>query len=456
MTMTIRLAASPVAIGLLLCAASASAADAPITARAVVRDNCIVTRAEATDVDVDTQRTESVIGILGTALGGFAGDLFSAAGDALGSALEEASRERTFSATASAAFDFYEIERAVAEEHKDVRIEPRLSRARSLCLMMFVPASARAATAPIEALVSNDTDTGALPDAWRGVGFGDNPGLYVEAELQLRADGFRVRPVLIWYRTPLPSAPSRALPAEIHVVFSTPGAPTAESASGETFAVARIPLPQMGPRAAPYFASELYALASPVIPLRASTGSPEDVRTSLHADISAEAENRAEIARLRRAVSRTEGDTKLANEEALEAAEARTARIRAIAERARSLSYPLPVGSTNATIRFAVVRDANAFGMAIARALRTRTQTAGASLATELAPRSAADAWTAEDTTYVTEMTQVAAAERALDAARLGNDAEVVFTAEQALRIARAEANAAAAAAGQRLPFPSL
>jgi hypothetical protein len=443
-------------MGMVAVSPDARAADAPIVARAVVADSCIVTKADATAGDVGTQRPESAGLILGTALAGLAGDAFAAAGDALGSALEEASRERTFSAAASANFDFYQIQGADPAEHLDVRVEPRLKPAGSLCLILFVPAPARAEPATMSVLDSPNTDTGQLVQEWERLGFGLNPGLYVEAELQLRADGFRVRPVLIWYRTALPSAPNRELPAEIHATFSTPGAPTAETSNGETFAVARIPLPRMGPRATPYFASDLFALGSAVIPLRGKAGSPEDLRASLAADIAAEADNTAEIARLRQAVARSAGAVRQANQDALAAAQSKTPRLHAIAERARRREYALPVGSTNVTVRFALVRDANAFGMAIARALRGRTQTAGTALATALAPQTAAQAWTAEDTTYVTEMNQVAAQQRVVDAARTSGDAEALFTAEQALRLAKAEANGAAAAAGQRLPFPSL
>ena len=140
-----------------------------------------------------TQRPESVGVILGTALAGLAGDAVTAAGDALGSALESASRERTFSASASTIFDFYQIENADADRHLDVRVEPRLKPAGSLCLIMFMPAPARADAAAISALDSASTDTGQVVDEWERLGFGLTPGPLCLAELTAPCRRVRVR-----------------------------------------------------------------------------------------------------------------------------------------------------------------------------------------------------------------------------------------------------------------------
>jgi hypothetical protein len=53
-------------------------------------------------------------------------------------------------------------------------------------------------------------------------------------------------------------------------------------------------------------------------------------------------------------------------------------------------------------------------------------------------------------------MDAVTAAQRALDAARNQSDQELIFTAEQTLRLKKADANTAAVTAKRRLPFPRL
>jgi len=299
------------------------------------------------------------------------------------------------------------------------------------------------------------------------IGGVSRPSLVVEAELQLRGDSFVVRPVLIWYRKALPGAPNRPLPSQLHFTFTTP-ASAGVANQQSTFGVAVIQLPPLAPGSAPMTARELWAFSSEALALRPQTESSATM-TNLSNELDGYRTRLTEISSLTRAVEAARRRAQVPNaaadtrtalqglEERLATSEAGRPRLAARADRAMALATRgIRAGSTNVQARFAVVRNPNAFWLAVARAIQTRSTEAGTALTQELTPASPTAAWTALDTAYVTQMAGVDRAQRVLDQARIGGDPAVIFEAEQSLRLAKAAANAAAAAASRPLPYPGL
>jgi hypothetical protein len=117
---------------------------------------------------------------------------------------------------------------------------------------------------------------------------------------------------------------------------------------------------------------------------------------------------------------------------------------------------PERFGSTNVEARLVVIREPNAFGLAIANALTTRATTLGTEVAAELRPDPPSAAWTAADTAWVNAMNAVAAARAAYDTALGGGNAQTILTSQIALRNAQATANQSAAASGRTPPYPDV
>lgn len=381
-----------------------------------------------------------------------AGDATAAAANALGAALQEAARARTFAATGQTSFEFYQV--------KLEGVDPRLAPAFGLgghCLVIQVPSPTRA----------------------------DGTALYIEAQLEGRPDGFLVRPLVVRYDEPLDGAPdSRALPAELHLTFATPGARTADTEIGAVFAVARIPLPAMapnrrvsgrandsrrsGPAPIPADPETWAGYASVVMSPRPTTGTPNDFLTAL---TTAETQRVAQaqvvvgldraLTAARRAPTPMTPEAQLAIDQAqLALSDGRTvlaateARVATLAGLRGGL-----FGSTNVQARFVLVRNENGFLKAIGKSLQDRAATLGTGVTGALtpdAPEGPGDAWTAFDTTYVTAMNDVMAKEAALATAVAGVDPGAILTAQINLINAKAVANAAAAASGRTLPYPGI
>lgn len=113
-------------------------------------------------------------------------------------------------------------------------------------------------------------------------------------------------------------------------------------------------------------------------------------------------------------------------------------------------------GSVNLQARFVLIRDENAFLRAIATSLRTRSTALGVGITAALTPEAQTAAWTEKETQFVAAMNTVAIKQAGLDLALQGTDQNVILLARNDLRTAQAVANAAAAAAERRLPFPNL
>lgn len=469
------------ALALMLLAGSATSVAAQIGTRAdtavgaVVRieDACIITSDSATQNDYVASRPESAVAVAAASLlAGMAGDAVTATLSAAGSAIEQAAREQSFSATGRTSFDFYRF--ALAEGSTTTlagpaTIVPVLRPRASQCLILAFEKDRPAG----DSLDPTGSLTGPTlqPDriaAWTDLGLPANPAVYIEAELQSRADGFVVRPVLVWYADPLDNSVRRALPAELHVLFATPALATDENALGAPFALARINLPRIEPGSRVRVASDLRLHVSPVMPLRPQAGSPAAMlaaMTTLETNVATSERDVVLLTRAEATAGLAAAATDAKPEAALAHAAAREDLTEAIATRdrlrrriasARTTNPATSYGSTNVEARFAVVRNANAFAMAIAKSLQNRAAAVGTAATAALTPQTAEEAWTGLDTTYVAAMSTVDEKQAAFEAAVLNGDVAATLTARLALRNARAAANAAAAASGRALPFGDL
>lgn len=450
------------------CVAQARTDTEFVGAAAVLKD-CPVTEAAAVQQDRQLGASESAIAMAGgTFLAGLAGDLVTAGLNSLGAALEEASREKGFSVVASTSFAYYEINSQMVGRDHHVTVATTLQEAASHCLVLSYAGSppeqnrSRAIKGG-EAPRDDELDRG--KKAWTDNRMPETPSFYLEAMLQKRTDGFVVRPTFLWYANALPGAPNKALPAEIHVAFATPSAPSGEAAA--TFALTRIRLPAIAPGTV-IRADKLFRSTSPVLPARPTSGSPDAVKSAYSTALSDVASNAREIESLGRLLARARNaaaDPKATNEDkakvhALEdqllAARDKTAMLIHIRKEATKVAVPFEIGSTNVSARFTVVRSANQFGLAIAKSLQARGKTLGEAVATHFTPQAPSPAWTSQDTTYIAAMNAVLSAQRALDVAIAAGDADAIFNAQIALRNAKAAANGAAAGSNRPIPYPSL
>jgi len=441
--------------------------DTEFVSAVAVLETCPVTLASDVKGEGTARSGESLGLIGGTLVAGLAGDLVTAGLNALGSALEEASREKGFSAIGNSSFDFYAVQKEAVYTVEEITVKPDLAPDLFKCLVISYAAKPAfgAADPTVAAELKSQSLGPKSSDAWANAGLPQNPDVYVEAMLQPRRDGFVVRPAFVWYRHPFPKAPKKESPAELHTSFSIPSGPTGETAA--LFALARMRLPKVAPGAM-VRAPALKAYASGVLPHRPTDGSPERTRAAFALALTNLETNLEEVRKATRAVDRAEtaaaapgatAETKAKVQPLKDFLEDAITKTKPLQDRWDAMSAgPSPIynGSTNVGARFTVVRDANKFGMAIAAALKGRAAATGQAITTELTPAAPKPAWSAVDTGYVTAMTAVALAQRALDTALAGTDADAIFAAEIALKNAKANANAAAAASDRALPFPGI
>lgn len=395
---------------------------------------------------------------LGTPLDTFfaqvAGDTVSAAASALGAALEQAARERTFAATGQGSFDFYKVEVTAGQTPT---LAPSFGVGGS-CLLLVVPSS------------KSDTDRQSS-DEWDwttlGMGLVRPPALYVELEMVGRPDGFSLVPRYVAYREALDGAPDRALPAEIQVTFATPGPRTDQTDIGTVFAVARIPLPPLAPQTSPQISqSQGIGRASVVLPPRPTSGTPADFLLALTTAVTARDAQAVTLRSLMRARAQFAVTTpatptpeqRVATMKAEDAVQDANASLRLNEGRVAALGTlgGGEFGATNVQARLVLIRNENGFLKAIAKSLQDHAPALGTGVTTGLTPEAPTAAWTALDTIYVTTMNDVLSKQAAMDAAIRANDQALILSARLALRNAEAAANAAAAASGRALPYPGL
>lgn len=437
--------------------------DVEFPAAVVVEDACLMSGAATAKEGTD------VVGESGGSLvrgfvAGLTGDLVTAGINALGAALEEASREKGFSANGASSFNFYTVRVQKDLGVDAVTVKPSFRSNQSKCVVLSYGAPAAEVTEKERDLEAVDPMYVALKEKLIATNLPPDPDIYIEAELQRRADGFIVRPTFVWYRRALPRAPKKQAPTEIHFTFSTPTKPGAEAQA--VFALARIRLPPLSP-GQKLVAADLKGFASEVVPNRPVDGSVEATRLSFVSAQTAYATNVSDKRKAIRSLSSAKilASQKNATAEQKSKIEALESQIEELKESQKDIKtrwdaakkiVGVNTGSTNVAVRFVVVRDANQFGLAVASALKSRAKSAGDAVATELGPKTPEPAWSDAHSEYVTTMTAVEGAERALSAAKNGGDEDAIFNAEVELKKAKATANAAAVKAKLPIPFNTI
>lgn len=429
----------------------------------VSRDCLLTTRTFINQKNTLLPPEESV----GAVVAAFAGQVVSGGLTALGGVLEEAAREHAFTGAGNASYGFYNFGEIDPTAAGLATTAPR----QSLCLTFAVPEAGTQFKPPEEIpslTLTGPNGTSATSADLAAKGLPRRPALYVEAILEQRADGFVVRPVLIWYRAPIAGAPTRALPAELQVTFSVPSSGGAETANAATFAIARIPLGSLMPRATAYGFDDFRLTSSPILPLRPRAGSTDALALALVAVETELAANASELRTLERQLPRARALAQAAGAkpETVAAyhllldrkaeADRLAPLIAARRTTLRTQAGAATLGSTNAQVRFVLVRDQNRFLAVIAAALKSQATAAGTLATNALTPQTNADAWTAADTAYVQAMTAVDQRQAEVDLVLATGDAAKIVAANAALRNAKAVANQAAAASDRTIPFPGL
>lgn len=473
--------------------------------------------------------------IVGTVLAGVAGDLAASSLNAIGGALEEASKEKAFVAEGATSFDFYLVGQTAAQAwtlEPNFRVKaprdggpmqttpaveedadsdggadagtaqgagqgeargssptrsgaPRggsradaagSSENAARCLVLALPASASRSETQ-RPLTTQDLQT-AFPGIaasrtanalarLQGLGLGALPAVYVEAELIAVPDGMIVHPVLVRYGAPIKGAPTGDTATELHVSFATPGGADTTDI-GTLFGVARIELPRMKPggnksgeRQTLYGREALAPYGRVVTPLRPSAGAADEAlkaRTGVHATIDAKRKEISQLLEVQRLAQRSlDQNQKPADRQGLQNAldDARRAVGNAQGEltklrQAETALGPTTAGSTNVKARFVAIRDANAFGLALGKAIKGRAEAAGKDITAELAPK---PAWSTEQTAYVESEIAVRAAQRALDDAIAKGETDKVPGLQDGVSKAKAQANQSAVSAGKSPPY---
>lgn len=461
-----------------------------------VERGCPIT-AELTDAQRSAVQPDRILPILGAALAGIAGNIVTSGINAIGNALESASQEKAFVAEGVGSFTSYRVynggdPKARWQAIPDFEVEVLPDGAAGAvpdgataveaarCLVLALPAAPPARgkspgpgldkDAIRSAFVATGIDDGRAGNAearLKAMGLTQLPALYVEAELVRAADGMVIQPVLIRYASPIPGAPRETTSAELHLSFAVPGGGDTTDI-GTPFALARMPLPKLAPgsdKQVPTVLNRasLLPYASVVVPLRPTAGAVDAALAAHNGKVALIETNKATQAQLKEATRVAElklkrnTDPKKRQELTYAVEDAGYAYAEAVTEGAtlsrRATGDPVLAGSTNLKMRFVVIRDANEFGLAIARALKAQADSAGTAVTEKLKPK---PEWTAQDTALVEAETAVRAAERAVeDAITAGKTADVPAL-QDAVTKAKAKANEAAVAAGHEPPYAIL
>jgi hypothetical protein len=435
--------------------------------------------------------------ILGTFAAGIAGNLVTSGLNAIGSALESASQEKAFVAEGVGSFTAYRIDNGGKPTDKwqaipDLEVEvlpdgaigPVQDQGKGetaeRCVVLIMQASREGSgkTPPpmIDAKAIQDAfSASGIPAAraanaekrLKALGVTTLPILYVEAELIGASDGLVIQPVLIRYAAPLPGAPKGTTATELDVSFAVPAAPGTTDI-GTVFALARMPLPEMAPvtskgagsGATVLSRSALQAYASVVVPMRSTSGIADTVLTARNGIVTSIDTKKAQVAQLREALRLAQRKLDQ-NKDASKTQDLTNARddgqlalTDAIADQAKltqaARADVLLAGSTNVKARFLVIRDANEFGLALAKALKAQADATGKAVTDQLAPQ---PAWTGKDTAYVEAENAVRAAQRAVDDAVTAGEMTKVPGLQDAVIAAKAKANEAAVASGRQPPY---
>lgn len=450
-------------------------------------------------------------GFLTPILGGILGDVAGAGLNALATALEHASQARAFGAEGRANFEFYTLDVTnssvavprLGTELKCLSIEvPGVHLSDSDGIANWPPAGYEVVGTKVRALGDDKVlDAQQIADLKRSFALASAPALRIEAEIIPMRDGLYLRPVYIHYATRIPGAPaSKALPAELHVSLATPTSVKDGAAAENVFAIARIPLPKLKPGDT-WWAEQITA-QSDLLPYRPEDGATAALKVAL-----ASAETRrkgqedlaaaevqlahavgvrfdgnkisgcveincpsylsgfgdlktAGLAQLVEWAKRPASKLPEARRKALgEAEQLYASRILTIDEslgRLRNLrgSTRPTAGSTTVEARIVLTRNANQFGLAVAKALKKQQEPLAAAVSGAITKDD--PQWTQARSDLAVAKLTVTHREQALARARAtsGGDAEAIEKAELALLEAKTNANLKAAVLDQSIPYP--
>lgn len=450
----------------ILCAATVGAAAVPAEAqmraessvpgRLAVRNSCPMTDLAA----IAKEQQEVEAAFLAPILASLGGELAKSALGGIANAIDAASKEHAYTASGSDGFFLGGVDRGSEGSWGFSR--------NSKCLIFWVP-SGKAKAGGLadfsqEAVRHGIIDESKLSDLVAtelpGIGLMSAPAVYIEIALVPNAEAQVLRPTLVWYREPIGRAGNSARRSEIAVSLASPSYGKDVDAIGSIFALSRIELPRIAPGEV-FRTDELTGLGTTYHPHRPTTGAVDNAVSSRNsADAALVTATVAETAAKRvydAAMLKAKASGKA--EDAAAALVAQHALEDAMAARtaaATKVSIQKPVtgiGATNARVSFMVIRDANKFGLAIASAVGAQKEALGTAVTTALTPQ---PDWAAGDTTMLNASLDVQAKQNAYDAAVAEGDATKILTARNALLLAKAKANEAAAATNRPLPYPDL
>lgn len=409
--------------------------------------------------------------LIATLIAGVAGQLATGGINAAGDALEQASKEKGI--VSEGTTSFYMSRLVLADKKSKVaRIEPQ-----AICLVLFSEGSgdlddlvneralinlkdvAIASGTPPLKLFGKDSEREDVLGVLRKHGLGHIPSIYTEVRILSTDEGLYLRPVLIWYRDKLAGAPPGSANAEYHLNLATPGSGTGAGDIGTTFAGARMILPKIRPGQILSWV-ELKSATSVMVPLRPSAGFVDTklaATNTIYAQFATRNKelavaNSAFLAAQTKDKAKSTPETRDALRTTGEALKEATAEQKAAAEQVTALTGS-DVGATNAKGRFVVVKDANQFGLALAKALKGQADAAGKAVTSALTPE---PTWAASDTAYVTAKSDLDGAQRDYDAALTSGDSGNIAKAGDALLLKKAKLNEAAAGLNRALPYPNL
>jgi len=450
-------------IAILLSGASSvvQAADRPesiATINMSVQSECPVTPGEAFDDD-SYERTAELAPVIGMILAGIAGDLVKSGVSAVASALESASQEKAVVAEATTGGYLMEV-------RADGRSGGAITKPKR-CLVLFSGGE----TTDVAAFLQNSdfvnrmipaskTDVTSVKDKFLALGINSPPSLYVEALLFPVEGGTVIRPALVWYRQALKGAPAKVAASELHVSLATPGYGNTAGPTGNIFAAARIPLPKIAPGQL-LLSEDLLRVRPIILPARATDDSADLVAQKMAARYAAIATASANVKAGRRALDAAKrlqvNKPGPEADEAVITAKDALGDFETVLEQAQLAapdnSKALIAGPTNFQMRFAVIKDANAFGLALAKALKAQEAAVGKAVTDTLSPK---PAWTGDDTAYLAAMTAVSAKQREYDAAVTKQDIAAIPGLGDELLGLKAKANEAAVASKRTIPYPKL
>ena len=486
--------------------------DKVLAAHTHVFSACPMTPRHALQKQREAQQ-EALPLIIGTLLAGIAGDLVKTGLSAAGEALEAASREQGFVAQGQGPYFAGTVTKAKSVSDP-ARFEPG-----ERCLVLYLPAkdepidklfseaaadrpeetdrltwqraSAEAASAPETQVAPAESERDAAANAekekeekktkyldeethskrawintFEELGIINAPSIYVEARLMPSKEGLQLVPTFVWYRKAFKGAPKAKAKAEMHLSLATPKfeAGAAPGAIGTVFSGARLALPEISPGEI-LDGEELRGTRSAWLPNRPTEGYVDDLVEAKNALLAGVSTKKAELdkaklaeAKAKRLADKKPNDLDLAYAYKEAERERKAIEIASIAtsEQWSADSEAVRAGATNVQMRFVVIRDANKFGLALAKALGNQAEAAGKAVTEELTPQGPKPEWSADKTAYITAMEDVAAKQRAYDAALAKGESEPIAVAAADLKISKAKANEAAVKLKMVLPYPGL